>query len=86
MQLSQELIKLLESRGVKYKDCRSKGGAFWIIGGNELGYTVSKAAELGFNFRLNAPQNAWYLEDMKKENIKRPTVIKPSGKKEVLPI
>ena len=84
VQLSQELIKLLESRGVKYKDCRSKGGAFWIIGGNELGYTVSKAAELGFNFRLNAPQNAWYLEDMKKENIKRPTVIKPSGKKETI--
>ena len=84
MQLSQELIKLLESRGVKYKDCRSKGGAFWIIGGNELGHTVSQAAELGFKFRLNAPQNAWYLEDMKKENIKRPTVIEPSRKKETI--
>ena len=84
VQLSQELIKLLESRGVKYKDCRSKGGAFWIIGGNELGHTVSKAAELGFKFRLNAPQNAWYLEDMKKENIKRPTVIEPSVKKDTI--
>ena len=84
VQLSQELIKLLESRGVKYKDCRSKGGAFGIIGGNELSKIVSQAAELGFNFRLNAPQNAWYLEDMKKENIKRPTVIKPSGKKETI--
>ena len=69
---------------MKYKDCRSKGGAFWIIGGNELGHTVSKADELGFKFRLNAPQNAWYLEDMKKENIKRPTVIEPSVKKDTI--
>ena len=84
MQLSQELIKLLESRGVKYKDCRSKGGAFWIIGGSELSKIVSQAAELGFQFRLNAPQNAWYLEDMKKENIRRPTVIEPSVKKDTI--
>ena len=84
VQLSQELIKLLESRGVKYKDCRSKGGAFWIIGGSELSKIVSQAAELGFQFRLNAPQNAWYLEDMKKENIRRPTVIEPSVKKDTI--
>ena len=84
VQLSQELIKLLESRGVKYKDCRSKGGAFWIIGGSELSKIVSQAAELGFKFRLNAPQNAWYLEDMKKENIRRPTVIEPSVKKDTI--
>ena len=87
VQLSQELIKLLESRGVKYKDCRSKGGAFWIIGGNELSKIVSQAAELGFKFRYHAQKNAWYLENMKKakkENIQRPTVIEPSGKKETI--
>lgn len=72
---------------MKYKDCRSKGGAFWIIGGGELGPTVSQAAELGFDFRLNAQKNAWYLEGMKKakkENIKRPTVIEPSVKKDTI--
>lgn len=87
MQLSQELIKLLESRGVKYKDYRSKGGTFWIIGGNELCKIVSQAAELGFKFRFHAPKNAWYLENMKKakkENIKRSTVIEPSVKKDTI--
>lgn len=87
VQLSKELIKLLESRGVKYKDYRSKGGTFWIIGGNELCKIVSQAAELGFKFRCHAPKNAWYLENMKKakkENIQRPTVIEPSGKKETI--
>lgn len=72
---------------MKYKDCRSKGGAFWIIGGSELGHTVSQAAELGFDFRLNDQENAWYLEGMKKakkETIKRPTVIEPSVKKDTI--
>lgn len=69
---------------MKYKDYRSKGGTFWIIGGNELCKIVSQADGLGFKFRYHAPKNAWYLENMKKENIKRPTVIEPSVKKDTI--
>lgn len=78
----KELELLLDRKNVKYKDNRYKGGGFWIIGGSELSNVVSKAAELGFVFRLHEKENAWYLEG--KKTIKKEADIKPKTKKDTI--
>ena len=44
------IIALLKKYRVNYVDKRSKGGALWIIGGNELKSVVSQSHNLGFEF------------------------------------
>lgn len=77
-----ELLNLLDRKNVKYKDNRSKGGGFWLIGGSELSNVVLKAAELGFVFRWHEKDNAWYLKG--KKIIKKESDIKSKTKKDTI--
>lgn len=49
---TDDIIKLLETNGIRYVDKRANGGSLWIIGGYELSETVKKAKALGFTFRF----------------------------------
>lgn len=57
------LIILLESRNVKYKDDRNKGGGFWIFGEGDLSHVILDANKLGLRFYNN--NNRWYLDNKK---------------------
>ena len=57
------LIRLLESRNVKYKDDRNNGGGFWIFGEGDLSHVILDANKLGLEFYNN--NNRWYLDNKK---------------------
>ena len=61
----QLLIRLLESKNVKYKDNLSKGGAFWVIGGGEIAVVLREAGKIGFNFKCDEDKNRWLLINVK---------------------
>ena len=61
----EPLIRLLESKNVKYKNNLDKGGAFWIIGGGELSGILNQASKMGFAFKSQKEKNRWLLTNIK---------------------
>ena len=59
------LIRLLESKNVKYQDNRSKKGGFWLIGGGELSGILNQASKMGFAFQSHKEKNRWLLTNIK---------------------
>jgi hypothetical protein len=64
---SFDLIDFLKRRQIKFTDNRSKGGAFWLIGGNELRPVISELKAKGISFvylpkggRVSWHRPAWY--------------------------
>jgi very-short-patch-repair endonuclease len=64
---SFDLIDFLKRRQIKFIDNRSKGGAFWLIGGNELRPVISELKAKGISFvylpkggRVSWHRPAWY--------------------------
>lgn len=68
MASDEDLIQLLQERGIKYVDKRKNGGALWITGGHELDNIMIACGELGYTFfftekggRVTKNQPGWYL-------------------------
>jgi very-short-patch-repair endonuclease len=62
-----DLIDFLTKRQIEFKDNRPKGGAFWLIGGNELAPVISELKAKGILFlylprggRVSGLRPAWY--------------------------
>jgi len=64
---SFDLIDFLTRRHIKFEDNRPKGGALWLIGGNELAPVIAELKANGISFtylpkggRVSGHRPAWY--------------------------
>jgi len=62
-----DLIDFLTRRHIKFEDNRSKGGALWLIGSNELAPIIAELKAKGISFtylprggRVSGHRPAWY--------------------------
>lgn len=66
-----ELIRLLESKNVRYEDKRYKKEGFYLIGGGDLSRVILEADRLGYKFQLDKNKNRWYLQGFRIASKKR---------------
>jgi very-short-patch-repair endonuclease len=64
---SFDLVDFLNRRQIKFEDNRPKGGALWLIGGNELAPVIAELKANGISFtylpkggRVSGHRPAWY--------------------------